>query len=143
MRMAKLQLRQGGRSHLRAVPPGGEAGAHAPSDAALVALARAGEGWASEALCRRYAPLVIGLSHRLLGRDDEADDLAQEAFAQALGSLDSLDEPRAFAGWIKTIVIRTAHKIVRRRALMRRLGLVARGDSATAADEIRVARRAA
>jgi RNA polymerase sigma-70 factor (ECF subfamily) len=96
---------------------------HAPSDAALVVAARAGEEWAREALCRRHAPTVIRLAHRLLGRDDEADDLAQEAFAHALSSLDRLADPQAFAAWIRTIVVRTAHKIVRRRMLMRRFGL--------------------
>jgi RNA polymerase sigma-70 factor, ECF subfamily len=95
----------------------------APSDAALVVAARAGEDWAREALCRRHAPAVIGLAHRLLGRDDEADDLAQEAFAHALSSLDRLDDPQAFAAWIRTIVVRTAHKIVRRKVLMRKFGL--------------------
>lgn len=94
-----------------------------PSDAALVVAARAGEAWAREALCRRYAGTVIGLAHRLLGRDDEADDLAQEAFTQALASLDRLEDPQAFALWIKTIVVRTAHKMVRTRTLLRRFGL--------------------
>ena len=97
--------------------------APAPSDAALVVAARAGEDWAREALCRRHAPAVIGLAHRLLGRDDEADDLAQDAFTHALSSLDRLADPQAFAAWIRTIVVRTAHKLVRRRVLMRKFGL--------------------
>jgi RNA polymerase sigma-70 factor (ECF subfamily) len=105
----------------RAAPE--ERAAPAPSDAALVVAARDGEEWAREALCRRHAPSVIGLAHRLLGRDDEADDLAQEAFAHALSSLDRLADPQAFAAWIRTIVVRTAHKIVRRRVLMRKFGL--------------------
>ncbi len=95
----------------------------APSDAALVVAARAGEDWAREALCRRHAPAVLKLSHRLLGRDDEADDLAQDAFTQALASLDRLEDPQAFVAWMRAIVVRTAHKIVRRRVLMRRFGL--------------------
>lgn len=103
----------------------------APSDAALVVAARAGEDWAREALCRRHAPAVIGLAHRLMGRDDEADDLAQEAFAHALSALHRLEDPQAFAAWIRTIVVRTAHKIVRRRALMRKFGL---GPRRTEAD---------
>lgn len=103
----------------------------APSDAALVVAARAGEEWAREALCRRHAPSVIKLAHRLLGRDDEADDLAQDAFTQALSSLDRLDDPQAFAAWIRTIVVRTAHKLVRRRVLMRKFGL---GPRRTEAD---------
>jgi RNA polymerase sigma-70 factor (ECF subfamily) len=125
------------RAHLRAVSsPPPEPAPRAPSDAALVVAARAGEDWAREALCRRYAAMVIGLSHRLLGRDGEADDLAQEAFAQALGSLDKLADPQAFAGWMKSIVVRTAHKLVRRRVLVRRLGLGPRG--ADAIDEERL-----
>lgn len=121
------------RVHLRAVPSA-PAAPVAPSDAALVVAARAGEEWAREALCRRHARLVLGLAHRLLGRDDEADDLAQESFAQALASLDSLAEPQAFVGWMKSIVVRTAHKLVRRRALMRRFGL---GRGAEAIDHER------
>lgn len=110
------------RPALRVVAPAEERTA-APSDAALVIAARAGESWAREALCRRHAPQVIGLAHRLLGRDDEADDLAQEAFTHALTSLDRLADPQAFAAWIRTIVVRTAHKLVRRRVLMRKFGL--------------------
>jgi RNA polymerase sigma-70 factor (ECF subfamily) len=107
----------------------------APSDAALVVAARAGEDWAREALCKRHAPAVLGLAHRLLGRDDETDDLAQESFAQALSSLDRLDDPAAFGGWIRTIVVRTAHKLIRRRVLMRRFGLgPQRGDPLDEAD---------
>jgi RNA polymerase sigma-70 factor (ECF subfamily) len=105
------------RAHLQPVPN------VPPSDAELVAATRAGEKWAREALCRRHAAAVLGLAHRLLGRDDEVDDLAQDAFVHALTSLDTLDDPQAFGAWMRTIVVRTAHKLVRRRVLMRRLGL--------------------
>ncbi len=94
-----------------------------PSDAALVVAAREGASWASEALFRRYAPMVLGLSLRLLGRDDEAEDLAQEAFLQAFKALARLQEADAIAGWLRAIVVRTAHKMIRRRILLRRLGL--------------------
>lgn len=94
-----------------------------PSDAALVIAARAGERWAQEALFRRYARMVNGLSYRLLGRDDELDDLVQDSFLQALRSLDRLENPQAFASWLGAIVIRTAHKRLRRRSLAARLGL--------------------
>jgi RNA polymerase sigma-70 factor (ECF subfamily) len=94
-----------------------------PSDAALVTAARAGEEWATEALFRRHAPMVNGLAFRLLGRDAEVDDVVQETFVQALGALDSLKEPQAFASWIASIVVRTSSKLLRRRKLLGRLGL--------------------
>lgn len=99
-----------------------------PSDAALVVAARAGEGWAREALFRRYAPLVNGLAFRLMGRDDDVDDLVQDTFVEALRSLGRLKEPQAFASWLSSIVVRTCCKLLRRRQLMRRLGLRRTGD---------------
>ena len=94
-----------------------------PSDAALVVAARAGEDWAREALFRRYARMVFALAYRLLGRDHEIDDLAQDCFAQALASLHRLAEPQAFGGWLTAIVVRTTRKMLRRRAVAARLGL--------------------
>jgi RNA polymerase sigma-70 factor (ECF subfamily) len=94
-----------------------------PSDAALVVAARAGESWAREALFRRYAPLVNGLAFRLMGRDEEVDDLVQDSFVAALRSLGRLDAPQAFASWLSSIVVRTCGKLLRRRQLMRRFGL--------------------
>ena len=64
-----------------------------------------------------------GLAYRLLGRDDEVDDLVQEAFLAALRSLDRLENPQAFAAGLCSILVRTAHKTLRRRAMLTRLGL--------------------
>ena len=100
-----------------------------PTDAALVVAARAGEGWAREALFRRHAPLVAGMAFRLLGRDEDVDDLVQDSFVEALRSLHRLQAPQAFASWIASIVVRTSSKLIRRRRLLTRLGL-RRGDAA-------------
>ncbi len=101
-------------------PTQSEAG---PSDAALVVAARAGEKWAQEALFRRHARLVNGLAFRLMGSDEDVDDLVQDSFVSALRALDRLDNPQAFASWLCSIVVRTAHKLLRRRRLMVRVGL--------------------
>ena len=119
---------------MSAVEPATRSGA-GPSDAALVVAARAGEAWAREALFRRYAPLVNGLALRLLGRDADVDDLVQDSFVQALRSLASLDAPAAFASWISSIVVRTCSKLLRRRQLLRRLGLY-RGEGPVDLDAI-------
>ncbi len=99
-----------------------------PSDAALVVAARAGEDWASEALFHRYVRTVNRLAFRLLGRDTDVDDLVQESFAQAFTGLARLDEPGAFGSWLSAIVARTAYKMIRRRQLLRRLGLLGREE---------------
>jgi RNA polymerase sigma-70 factor (ECF subfamily) len=94
-----------------------------PTDAALVVAARAGEDWAREALFRRHANMVAGIAFRLLGRDEDVDDLVQDSFVEALRSLDRLQAPQAFASWLASIVVRTSSKVIRRRRLLTRLGL--------------------
>lgn len=94
-----------------------------PPDGALVAAARAGERWACEALFRRHAPRVNRLAFRLLGRDADVDDIVQDAFVQALESLDRLKEPSAFGGWLSSMIVGRTSKLIRRRKLMQRLGL--------------------
>lgn len=94
-----------------------------PSDAALVVLARAGEAWASEALYRRHARSIFGLAWRLLGRDEDVDDLVQDSFVTAFGQLDKLAEPASFRAWVAGILVRKTGKLLRRRKLLARLGL--------------------
>jgi RNA polymerase sigma-70 factor (ECF subfamily) len=94
-----------------------------PSDAALVLAARAGEKWAQEALFRRHARMVNGLAFRLIGSHEDIDDLVQESFLAAFRGLDRLLSPQAFSSWLGSIVVRTAHKLLRRQRLMNRLGL--------------------
>jgi RNA polymerase sigma-70 factor, ECF subfamily len=106
-----------------------------PTDGALVVAARAGEDWAREALFRRHAPMVAGIAFRLLGRDEDVDDLVQDSFVEALRSLDRLQAPQAFASWLASIVVRTSSKVIRRRRLLTRLGL-RRGDAAIDLDAV-------
>jgi RNA polymerase sigma-70 factor (ECF subfamily) len=94
-----------------------------PTDAALVELSRAGERWAMEALFRRYAPMANGVALRLLGRDDEVDDVVQTAFIHAFTKMRRLENPNAFGGWLRQIVVSTVLKSIRNRRLLVRLGL--------------------
>src|SRR5262249_11722029 len=97
-----------------------------PTDAALVASARAGDAWAQEALYRRHARMAIGLAHPLLPHDAEVDDLVQDCFASALQRLDTLENPQAFAAWLGSIVVGAVSKRLRRQRLLTRLGLRSR-----------------
>lgn len=95
-----------------------------PPDAELVASARAGDAWAREALFRRHARLAAGLAFRLLGRDQEVDDVVQDAYVIVLERLDKLEDPQAFAAFLATVVVRRVRRVLRRRRLARALGLL-------------------
>src|SRR5262249_11722420 len=94
-----------------------------PSDAELVRAARAGQRWASEALFRRHARMANGLALRLLGRDEEIDDVVQEAYAIVFERLDSIQDGQAFASFLASVLVRHVRRILRRRRIARMLGL--------------------
>jgi RNA polymerase sigma-70 factor, ECF subfamily len=87
------------------------------TDAELVLLAGAGDARAKEALFRRHAPMVNGLAFRMLGKDEELDEVVQDAFVEALSSLDSLRDPAAFRSWLGTIVVHRVRLRIRRRRI--------------------------
>lgn len=95
----------------------------AVSDADLVRAARAGDTPARRALFLRHAPTVNRLALVLLGRDQDVDDVVQDAFVEALSSLHRLREPDAFSAWLRRVVVQTAWASVRKRRLLERLGL--------------------
>ncbi|WP_236518246.1 RNA polymerase sigma factor [Sandaracinus amylolyticus] len=104
-------------------------------DAALVARAIAGDRWAGEALYRRHAPDVIRVATLLLGRTAEVDDVVQDAFVKALRSLATLRDPASFGAWVARIAANLARSRLRRRGLLKRLGLD-RGDEEVSFDQL-------
>lgn len=86
-----------------------------PSDATLVANALTGDERAFTMLYRRHARYIAGVAYRLLGRDQELDDVVQEAFVDASRALSSLQEPAEFRPWLTRIVVRRVYKRMARR----------------------------
>src|SRR5687768_9371196 len=104
------------------------------SDGQLVTAAREGDRRAMETLFRRHAPRLFGLAYRVMGREDDIEDIVQEAFVEGIERLGKLSDPDAFASWMGTIVVRRAYRRIRRRRLLARLGILS--DGRVDADEI-------
>ena len=98
------------------------------SDAQLVSLTAAGERHAFEALYRRHAPFALNLAVRLQGNASDVEDLVHDAFLRAHERLASLREPAAFRAWLGSIIVRLVRTRMRRRRLLRTLGLVHHGE---------------
>jgi RNA polymerase sigma-70 factor (ECF subfamily) len=79
-------------------------------------VVEAGEAELAE-LFRRYAPYVATIGLRLLGRDDELDDLVQDVFMEAHRGLHGLRSPDAIRGWLARITVRRATRRLRARRL--------------------------
>jgi RNA polymerase sigma-70 factor (ECF subfamily) len=99
------------------------------TDAQLVALTVKGESSALEALYRRHAPFALNLAVRLQGSAADVEDVVHDAFLRAHERLDSLREPSAFRAWLGSIIVRMVRTRLRRRRLLRALGLVHHGEA--------------
>jgi RNA polymerase sigma-70 factor (ECF subfamily) len=76
-----------------------------------------------ELVFRKYSRYVAAVAYRLLGRDDEVDDVVQEVFLQAVRGLQRLREPEAVKGWLATVTVRVAGRKLRMRKVRGLFGL--------------------
>ena len=79
---------------------------------------------AAAALSARFAGHVNRLVWRLMGGDDEHDDVVQQVFVSALGSIGKLKDPQALGGWLVGIAINTVRREIRGRKARRIFKLV-------------------
>jgi RNA polymerase sigma-70 factor (ECF subfamily) len=82
----------------------------------LVAAARNGDREAFAALIERYRHPVFALAYSYMRNAEEAEDVAQEAFARALSALPSLERPERFPSWLNGIAAHAAVDRLRQRA---------------------------
>lgn len=89
------------------------------SDAELVKAALAGRARAFSALVARHQGVARSFARRLSGGEDEADDIAQEAFVFAWSNLARLEAPARFRSWLLGAVWRKAQTRARSRTRRR------------------------
>jgi RNA polymerase sigma-70 factor, ECF subfamily len=114
----------------------------------LVERARAGDPAAREQLVARYVDDVFRLTHRILGDRELAQDATQDAFLNALRSLDRFRGHASFRTWLLRIAVNAARTIGRRQVRRREVALAAAErevslgpDPATRAEHSAEARR--
>ncbi len=76
--------------------------------AQLVQLSQAGDRYAFGELFERYRGGIVALAMQRVRNADEAEELAQDVFVQAMQKIDQLRVPEAFGGWLRRIVHRMA-----------------------------------
>ncbi|MBP6633693.1 MAG: RNA polymerase sigma factor [Kofleriaceae bacterium] len=110
-------------------------------DVLLVDRCLTGEAHATRELFRRYRTRVYGSLYRVLGSNQDLDDLIQEAFLQVFQSLRGWRAEASLATWIDRVTVRVAYRYLSRRRGKgvplefddERDGAAAQGDAATTA----------
>ncbi len=83
--------------------------------AELVRAAQDGDNDAFGELVTHFERMVFAVCWQRLRNHAEAQEAAQEVFIKALEKLGQLEEPAAFAGWLRSIAVRQAiNRSVRR-----------------------------
>jgi RNA polymerase sigma-70 factor (ECF subfamily) len=72
---------------------------------------------------RTHGHYVVAVATRLLGRDEEVDDLVQDVFLTAMRDLPQLRDPASLRSWLAAITARKAHERLRRRRIRSFLSL--------------------
>jgi RNA polymerase sigma-70 factor (ECF subfamily) len=102
-----------------------------PADVAAAGSDRARE---LADLFTRFAPYVARIGFKLLGRDEDLDDLVQDVFVEAHRGLTQLRDPEAAKGWLARITVRRAVRRLRRQKLRAFFSLEAVADHAALID---------
>jgi RNA polymerase sigma-70 factor (ECF subfamily) len=85
------------------------------SDEELIEACRAGESSAFEVLVSRWEDKFRGAAWRVLGSEDEAREVAQEAFVKAYGALAGFKSEARFSSWLYQIALNLCRDRLRRR----------------------------
>jgi RNA polymerase sigma-70 factor (ECF subfamily) len=86
-----------------------------PSDAELVARATGGDESAFADLVRRHERKVYNLAFRMLGREEDARDAAQDAFVSCYRRLSAFRGEAQFSTWLHRIAVNACYDVLRRR----------------------------
>lgn len=64
-----------------------------------------------------YGRYVATIAYRILGTDDDLEDLVQEVFLQAHREVHRLRDPGALRSWLATVTVRAARRALRARRI--------------------------
>ena len=86
-------------------------------DMSLIQEALAGDQNSFSRLRQKYHDAIFNLIYRMIREKDEVEDLTQEAFIKAFGSLPSFNNEYAFSTWLYKIATNNCIDYIRRKKL--------------------------
>jgi RNA polymerase sigma-70 factor (ECF subfamily) len=89
----------------------------AASGPQVVATPESGADIPIEDLYKRFAPYVAAIASRILGRENEVEDVVQDVFIAALGGLKKRDQLLQAKSWFATVTVRSSMRKLRVRSL--------------------------
>jgi RNA polymerase sigma-70 factor (ECF subfamily) len=88
-------------------------------DAALVAAAKSGDGYAFEVLVKQHQSRVRAVAWRITGVAEDAEDIAQQTFQKAFVYLNRFEGNSSFSTWLTRIAINQSLMWIRKKRASR------------------------
>ena len=86
-------------------------------DQKLISDALKGSQGAYDRLMKKYYRMIYNLIFRMIRREEDTEDLTQEAFIKAFNSLDRFDNQFAFSTWLCKIATNNSIDYIRKKRL--------------------------
>ena len=83
----------------------------------LIERCRAGDREAFYSIYKLYSKAMYNVGFRITGREEEAEDVLQDAFISAFRNLDSYRGDASFGSWLKKIVVNKAINVLKRKKM--------------------------
>ena len=99
-------------------------------DARFVEALRERHPTAIAAFHDRFAPKMLRIVARIMGRNQELEDTLHDAFVRALGAIGTLADPSCLDSWMMSVTVLTARTWLQRRWRQRWLTFMAPDDVA-------------
>ena len=80
-----------------------------------------GKPKSQEALYRRFASAMYGICLQYASSEEDAQDIMQDGFVKVFRKLDQVNNPAAFPGWIRRVMINTALEKYRSQVILQRM----------------------
>ncbi len=101
-----------------ASPPGAPPDGHDLNEVDLVARLQAGDAGAFETMVRHFGGRMLAVARRMLGNDEDAQDVLQDAFISAFKAIGQFESQSKLGTWLHRIVANAA--LMKLRAKRRR-----------------------
>ena len=78
------------------------------SEIALIQGLKGGQEWAFESLVRLYGPRLLSTARRIVGNEEDAQDVVQSAYLSAFRAIGRFEGASQLSTWLHRIVVNTA-----------------------------------
>lgn len=102
----------------------------------LIEGCKIGDPVSQEKLYRQFSAAMYGLCLQYASSEEDARDILQDGFIKVFGKLGQVQDPKAFPGWIRRVMINTALERYRSQVVMQRVDDVPGMPGDQVSDEI-------